>query len=132
MKLRLQGLPNGEMASALLREMTGLNAVLGITLNNASGPAATYDIELSGGLVDPADLVGKGVVAALNRKFGKTCLNVGTSSGSEVSVNFEPTCNTPETLARIDNLPAAALLAAPAPRREAVIRNPETLKKISI
>ena len=131
-KLKLQGLPNGEMAPALLREMTGLQPVLGILLANTSGPAALYDVELSGGLMEPADLVSNGIVAALNRKFGKTCLNVTGSNGSEVTVSFEPTCNTPETLTRIDALPAAALLAAPAPRREAVIRNPETLRKISI
>lgn len=131
-KLKLQGLPNGDMAPALLREMTGLQSVLGIALANAAGAAAVYDVELSGGLMEPADLVGKGIVAALNRKFGKSCLNVAGSNGSEVTVSFEPTCNTPETLARIDALPAAALLTAPASRREAVIRNPETLKKISI
>jgi serine/threonine-protein kinase len=131
-KLRLQGLPSGEMAQTLLREMTGLRPVLGISLAHADGKDALYDAELSGGFADLSDLVGKGIAAPLNQKFGKTCLNVSGLNGVEVTLAFAAACNAPETLSRLDALPAAALLAAPPPRREALTRNPETLRKLSI
>ena len=130
--LKLQGLANKDVAQSLLREFTGLRPVLAIELAGTSGSEARYDAEISGGLVDPADLVAKGLVAPLNQKFGKTCLNVTGKNGSEVTLAFEASCNTPETLSKLDALPAAALMTAPPPRRENVIRNAEKLKKISI
>jgi serine/threonine-protein kinase len=131
-KLRLQGLPGGETAQTLLREMTGLRPVLGIALARADGKEALYDAELSGGLADAADLVGKGIAAPLNHKLGKACLSVAGMNGNEVTLAFAAACDTPETMARLDALPAAALLTAPPPRREALTRNPETLRKLSI
>ena len=134
-RIKLQGLPNSEAAKALLREFTGLRPVLALSLTSASGGEALLDVELSGGLISPGDLVANGIVAPINRKLGKTCLNVaGTSggSGSEVTINFEPACSVADTLAKFDTLPPASLLTAPPSRREAVIRNPETLKRIQI
>jgi serine/threonine-protein kinase len=130
--LKLQGLANKDVAQSLLREFTGLRPVLAIELAGTSGSEARYAAEISGGLVDPADLVAKGLVAPLNQKFGKTCLNVTGKNGSEVTLSFEPSCNTPETLSKLDALPAAALMTAPPSRRENVIRNAEKLKRISI
>jgi tRNA A-37 threonylcarbamoyl transferase component Bud32 len=130
--LKLQGLANKDVAQSLLREFTGLRPVLSIELAGTSGSEARYNAEISGGLVDPADLVAKGLVAPLNQKFGKTCLNVTGKSGNEVTLAFEASCNTPETLGKLDTLPAAALMTAPPPRRESVIRNAEKLKRISI
>jgi serine/threonine-protein kinase len=130
--LKLQGLANKDVAQSLLREFTGLRPVLAVELAGASGAEARYDMEISGGLADPADLVGKGLVTPLNQKFGKTCLSVAGKNGSEVTLAFEASCNTPETLGKLDALPAAALMTAPPARRETVIRNQEKLKKISI
>ena len=130
--LKLQGLPNQEAAHSLLREFTGLRPVLAIVLTGTSGAEARYEAEISGGLADPADLVAKGLVAPINQKLGKTCLNVTGKNGSEVVLNFEAGCGAPETLSKLDMLPAAALMTAPQPRRENVIRNPEKLKRISI
>lgn len=129
--LTLQGLPNPESAQALLREFTGLRPVLAVALE-AAGKEARYAVELSGGLADPADLVAQGMVAPLNQKFGKTCLNVTGKNGSNVALSFEPGCSTPETLVRLDTLPAAALLTAPAARRDNVIRDPEKRRRISM
>lgn len=130
--LRLQGLPNRAVAESLLREFTGLRPVLAVELAGASGTEARYALEISGGLDDPADLVAKGLVAPLNQKFGKTCLNVAGKNGSEVTLAFEAACGTPDVIGKLDALPAAALLTAPPPRRESVIRNPETRRKINI
>jgi serine/threonine-protein kinase len=130
--LKLQGLPNGETAQALLREFTGLRPVLAISQATTLGSDVRFDAEISGGLADPADLVAQGLVAPLNRKFGKTCLNVTGKNGSEVTLAFEASCGAPETLGKLDALPAAALMTAPAPRRENIIRDPAKLKKISM
>jgi serine/threonine-protein kinase len=130
--LKLQGLPNAETAQTLLREFTGLRPVLSIALAKASGAEARYEAEISGGLADPADLVAKGLVEPINRKLGKTCLNVAGKNGSEVTLAFEAGCAAPETLGKLDTLPAAALMTAPRERRENVIRSPEKLRKISI
>ncbi len=130
--LRLQGLPNKAVAESLLREFTGLRPVLAAELAGASGAEARYALEISGGLDDPADLIAKGLVAPLNQKFGKTCLNVAGGNGSEVTLAFAAACGAPEVVGKLDALPAAALLTAPPPRRENVIRNPETRRKISI
>ena len=100
--------------------------------SGGSGGEATYQLELSGGMTAAADLVANGILAPLNRKLGKTCLNVSGANGEEVSVRYEASCGDPQTLARFGSLPPAALMTAPPTRREAVIRNPETLKRIQI
>jgi serine/threonine-protein kinase len=130
--LKLQGLPSAEAAQALLREFTGLRPVLAISQATTFGADVRFDAEISGGLADPADLVANGLVVPLNRKLGKTCLNVTGKEGSEVTLAFEASCGAPETLGKLDALPAASLMTAPAPRRENVIRDLVKLKKISI
>jgi hypothetical protein len=42
---------------------------------------------------------------------------------------LEPDCKDAAVLSRLDSLPPAALIEAPPSRREAVVKNPETLKK---
>jgi len=130
--LKLQGLPDKGTAESLLREFTSLRSVLAISQATTLGSDVRFDAEISGSLSDPVDLVAKGLVAPINQKLGKTCLNVTGKNGSEVSLAFEPSCGTPETLARLDSLPSAALLTAPQPRRDNVIRDPEKRRKISI
>ncbi|RLJ68108.1 serine/threonine-protein kinase [Sulfurisoma sediminicola] len=130
--LNFTGLPKPELAKSLLRELTGMRSVLTVSAAGATAGQARYDAALSGGNASPAELVGNGIVKPLNRKLGKTCFNVTGSGGAEVTLAFEPGCGDTATLGRLDALPPAALYDAPPPRREAVIRNPETLKKLSI
>ena len=73
-----------------------------------------------------------GILKPLNHKLGKQCFNLGPGSGSEVVVLLEAGCKEPAILSRLDTLPPAALIEAPQSRREAVLKNPETLKKISM
>ncbi|MBK8117878.1 MAG: serine/threonine protein kinase [Sulfuritalea sp.] len=131
-KIKLQGLPNPESAQALLREFTGLRPVLALSLTSASASEASFEVDLAGGLSSPGDLVASGIVAPINRKLGKTCLNVAGTNGAEVIVNFEPGCQAADTLAKFDALPSASFLTAPPSRREAVIHDPATLKRIQI
>ncbi len=129
--LRILGLPDVATSEALLREFTGLRPVLAVSLASA-GSNARYEADLSGGLGDAVDLVMQGIIAPLNQKLGKTCFGVSARQGNEVTLSFESSCNTPETLGKLDNLPAAGLMTAPQSRREGVIRDPAKLRKISI
>jgi predicted Ser/Thr protein kinase len=129
--LRINGLPDAATSEALLREFTGLRPVLSVVLASA-GSNARYEADLSGGLGDAADLVMKGMIAPLNQKLGKTCFGVSGRQGNEVTLSFESSCNTPETLGKLDSLPAAGLMTAPQSRREGVIRDSAKLKRISI
>ena len=126
LKLRLSGLPGNEWLVQLQREISGLRNVLDI---KAAGDG--FEVELAGG-GNAADLVAATIVQPLNTKLGKTCFAVGAVSGDSFSIALEPGCKDPATLARLDTLPPAALYEAPAERRKAVVKNPETLKKFSI
>ncbi|MBK9595676.1 MAG: serine/threonine protein kinase [Rhodocyclales bacterium] len=131
-RLRLQGLPNRDTAQRVMHELNGLHGVLAASLASSSASDAVFDLELSGGLANPAELVQAGILKPLNHKLGKQCLNVGPGSSSEVTVMLEAGCKEDAILSRLDTLPPAALIEAPQSRREAVVKNPETLKKISI
>ena len=131
-RLKLQGLPGKDTAQQLLREMNGLRGVLAAGLAASGGAEANYELVLSGGLASSAELVQGGILKPLNRKLGKQCLNAGAGGESEISVTLEPDCRDAAVLSRLDSLPPAALIEAPAKRRETVVKNPETLKKLSI
>ncbi len=131
-KLRFQGLPGKETAEALLREMQGLRGVLSVAPAGAMGPDAVFDAQLSGGMVAPSELVQGNLVTLLNRKLGKTCFAVTGTGTAEVTVGFEKSCGDPAVLGRLESLPPASLMAAPQSRRDAVVKNPETLKRLSV
>lgn len=132
-RLKLQGLPNQDTAQHVFRELTGLLGVLAANPPTGRGGEATYDVVLSGGLSNPADLARATILQPLNHKLGRQCFNAAAGGGSsDITVTFDAGCKEAEILARLDTLPPAALLDAPADRREAVVKNPETLKKISM
>lgn len=68
----------------------------------------------------------------LNHKFGRACFSVGGTAGNEVTMAFDPACKDPAVLARLDSVPPAGLFEAPAAKREAIVKNPEVLKKLAI
>jgi serine/threonine-protein kinase len=131
-RLKLQGLPNKDTAQMVMHELHGLRGVLAASLASSSASDAVFDVALSGGLANPSDLVQADILKPLNHKLGKQCFNVGPGSGSEVTVMLEAGCKDAAVLSRLDSLPPASLIEAPPSRREAVVKNPETLKKISI
>lgn len=127
-RLNLAGLPGKETAQQLVHEITGLRSVLDV---KESGSNA-LDLELAGGIGSVGDLVAATIVQPINYKLGKTCLSVGSVSGNEVTVALDASCKDATVLGKLDTLPAAALYEAAPARRSAVIKNPETLKKLSI
>jgi len=127
-RLNLTGLPGKETAQQLVHEITGLRSVLDV---KATGGTA-LDLELAGGISSIGDLVAATIVQPINHKLGRSCLSVDSVSGSEVNVALDASCKDAAVLGKLDTLPAAALYEAPPARRSAVIKNPETLKKLSI
>lgn len=131
-RLKLSGLPDQDTARALLRELTSLRSVLSANLVNVGGNQAVVDTDLSGAVSNLSDLVQDGLLRPINRKLGKACLNLAGLSGREVSVAFDAGCADPATLSRLSTMPPASLLDAPSVRRDDIIKNPDTLRKLSV
>jgi serine/threonine-protein kinase len=126
-RLKLTGLPDSGIATLLQREISGLRNVLDLK----SAGSDSFDAELAGS-GNPSDLVAATIVQPLNAKLGKTCFSVGGTNGREIGLALDTACKDPATLARLDTLPPAALYEAPVERRKAIVKNPETLRKLSI
>ncbi|MBI2308246.1 MAG: serine/threonine protein kinase [Rhodocyclales bacterium] len=126
-RLKLSGLPGKDSVMQLQREISGLLNVLDLK------PAgdALFDVQLAGS-GNPADQVAASIVQPLNAKLGRTCFSVLGGNGGEITLALDPTCSDPATLTRLDTLPPAALYDAPEARRKAIVKNPETLKKLAI
>jgi serine/threonine-protein kinase len=68
----------------------------------------------------------------LNAKLGKACFSVGGSAGDQVTIVLEKACVEAGALARLETYPPAALYDAPPGRQKAVVKNPETIRKLTI
>jgi hypothetical protein len=77
------------------------------------------------------EIIASGVLKPLNTKLGAACFALGPSVGDEVTVTLAPTCDK-SVLSKLETAPPAGLYAAPQSRQRAVVKNPETLKKILI
>ena len=126
--LKVDGLPPAVTDDVLRRELTGMPSVL--TVAPAAVPHA-FELQLAGS--GPAtDLVLVGILKPLNAKLGQACFAPGASAGDDVGVTFDAKCNDPAILGRLETNPPAALYGAPAERQRAVVKNPDTLKKLMI
>lgn len=130
-RLNLSGLPDEATAKRLLNEMSGLRNVLAVN-GSKLGSDSRFDIDLAGGSSNFSDLVSAGIAMPLNQKFGKACFNVSGTNGNEVAMTFDASCKDPSVLARLDSAPPAALYEAPAAKRQAIVKNPELLRKLEI
>lgn len=130
--LQLTGLPGEDVAGSLLREIASMRAVLGAEVKMLGRDSAAFVVDMSGGLADTGQNVQAGILMPLSRKLGRNCLSVTASSQDAVTLAFDAGCATPDMLARLQTLPPAALMEAAPSRRQAVVSNPDTLKKISM
>ncbi len=130
--LNVPGLPDAQMAQNLLNEFIGIRSVLAARLEPSSGGAWRYALEISGGAGSTAELVQNGLLGPLNRKLGRSCFSISGSSTAEINLALDAACSNSTVLGRLDNLPPAGLFDAPQLRREAVSKNPEILRKLSI
>jgi hypothetical protein len=78
------------------------------------------------------DLVAAGVLAPLNAKLGQACFSLGAAAGEKVSAVFDKRCADAAVLNRLETNPPAGLYGAPAARQKTVIKNPETLRKLTV
>ncbi|MCU0898209.1 MAG: serine/threonine protein kinase [Burkholderiales bacterium] len=127
--LKVTGLDDPASADLFARELIGLGSVLSSTPRAGASPR-TYDLLLSGG-ASPAELVANGILKPLNAKLGAACFALGPVAGEEVTVALAPSCDK-SVLGRLETAPPAGLYSAPPSRQRSVVKNPETLKLISI
>jgi serine/threonine-protein kinase len=127
--LRVEGLP-ASVAEAFARELVGLPDVLSVA--PAVPPASnSYELQLAGSGA-ATDLVAAGVLKPLNAKLGQACFSLGTTAGEQIAVLFDKACTEASVLSRFDTNPPAGLYGAPIGRQKTVIRNPQTLLKLTI
>jgi tRNA A-37 threonylcarbamoyl transferase component Bud32 len=128
--LSVEGMPDTVPEDWLSRELLGLPAVIAATPRTTVG-SRTYDLRLAGS-GSSGDLVAAGVLAPLNAKLGQPCFSLGAIAGEKVSAAFDKRCADAAVLNRLETNPPAGLYGAPAARQKTVIKNPETLKKLTV
>jgi serine/threonine-protein kinase len=125
--LKIDGLPEGA-DDPLLRELIGLPGVIAAASRAPAAPR-TYDVQLAES--GPAsDVVAVAVVKPLNAKLGQACFALGATAGDQVTLTLDAKCADPGVMGRLDTNPPASLYGAPPSRQKAVIKNPDTLKKV--
>ena len=125
--LRVDGLPPAVTDEALRRELIGMPSVLNVT----GSDQRRFDLALAGN--GPAgDIVMAGILGPLNAKLGQSCFALGPVNGDDVAATFDAKCNDASILARLETNPPASLYNAPAQRQRAIVKNPDTLKKLLI
>jgi serine/threonine-protein kinase len=127
--LRVDGFPEAS-DEALLRELLGLPTVIAASARANTKPRV-YDLQLAGSGAE-GDLVMAGVLKPLNSMLGQPCFSLGQIAGEDVQVTFAKACAEASVLSRLETNPPAGLYAAPLPRQKALIKDPETLRRLSI
>jgi len=128
--LTIAGVPGGA-ADEIGRQLVGLPAVITATPKSQQEPRV-YELQL-GGAGSEGDLVAKGILKPLNAQLGQPCFSLGSVAGDQVSVTFDAQrCGDAAVLSRLETYPPAGLYGAPPGRQKAVIRDPETLRRLTI
>jgi serine/threonine-protein kinase len=128
--LSVEGMPAAPTDDALGRELIGLPAVI-TAMPRAPSGVRVYDLQLAGSGTE-GDLVASGVLKPLNAKLGQACFSLGRIAGDQVAVVFDKNCGDAAVLSRLETNPPAGLYGAPPGRQKAVIRDPETLRRLAI
>ncbi len=127
--LLVDGLPDAASEDLLARELVGLPEVVAVAARPPAKPRG-YDVVLAGGGA-PGDLVAVGVLKPLNAKLGQACFALGGTSADQVSVRFDARCADPSVLSRLETNPPAGLYGSSPGRQKTVVKNPETLRKLT-
>ncbi|MCZ7564379.1 MAG: hypothetical protein M5U08_11895 [Burkholderiales bacterium] len=128
--VKLQGVTDPRMAELFGRELVGLGTVLWSAPRPGAAPR-TFDVQLAGGGA-VQELVVEGILKPLNAKLGQACFGLGASAGQEVTITRDPSCAEASIVQRLESAPPAGLYGAPPSRQRSVVKNPETLKKLTI
>ena len=127
--LSVDGLPDPASEDLLARELIGLPEVIAATARPPAQPRA-YDLLLAGGGA-AGDLVARAVLKPLNAKLGQACFALGAISAEQVTVTFDRRCADPSVLSRLETNPPAGLYGSSPGRQKTVVKNPETLRKLT-
>jgi serine/threonine-protein kinase len=128
--LKVSGLEDDRAAALLARELVGLAPVLAVTPRPGVAPRA-WDLVIAGG-GPPQDVVAAGILKPLNAKLGAQCFALGATAGDEIGVTLAPSCADAAVLGRFETAPPAGLYGAPPARQKSVVKNPETLRKLTL
>jgi serine/threonine-protein kinase len=126
--LIVAGLPDDTTQMLFARELNGLPAVVRASAG-APANSRTYEVEMAPGKGD--DAVIRDILRPLNAKLGDACFSAGASAGDRVEVAFDPRCAA-DLRTRLERNPPAGLYDAPPARRNAIISNPDTLRKLNV
>ena len=130
--LLVQGLPSRENQELLQNELLSMRTVVGIQSRFIDAYNSEYQIAVASNETNTTNLVSESLLKPLNAKLGQPCLNLVSSNENQVTVAFDKTCADNAVLTKLQTLPPAALYDAPQIRQRSIIKNPETLKKLSI
>jgi len=128
--LSVEGMPDANSEDLFARELVGLPEVIAVTPRPAA-KSWMYEMQLAG-TGAPGDLVAQGVLKPINAKLGQQCFTIRGSSGDQVAVVFDQSCAEGSVLSRLETNPPAGLYGAPPSRQKTVVKNPETLRKLSV
>ncbi|MCC6610112.1 MAG: serine/threonine protein kinase [Burkholderiales bacterium] len=128
--LRVTGLTEARAADLFGRELVGLESVLWSAARPGGAPR-TFDVQLAGS-GSPQELVAEGILKPINAKLGKACLALGPTAGEEITITRDPSCTEAAIAEQLESGPPAGLYAAPPSRRSSVVKNPATLKRLTI
>jgi serine/threonine-protein kinase len=126
--LAVTGMPDVATEELLGRELMGLPSVIAAHPGPPGSPRI-YDLQVAHAGA-PADAVATDVIAPLNAKLGQPCFSAGAIDGTRVGVTFDARCSDGTSRARLWTNPPAALYGAPPTRQKAIIKNPDTLRKL--
>jgi serine/threonine-protein kinase len=129
-RLQFQGLPEG-IAPALLSELQAVVPVLNAVIVDGGGMDVVLDLELSGGTMDPAELVQGSILRPLNRKLGRSCFSVAPAAAGALKVAFAAECRAPQIVSRLESRPPAALLDAASQRLDAIGSSGGLLQRVT-
>ncbi len=122
-------MPDPASEELLARELIGLPTVI-IAIAAAPAKPRTYDLQMA-----PAagsDAVASDIVGPLNAKLGAACFRLGATAGARVTIAFDARCADGLARERLETNPPGGLYGAPPARQKAVIKNPETLRKLVV
>jgi hypothetical protein len=126
--LSVSDMPDATWEDLFARELIGLPAVISAHAGPPGNPRL-YDLVVAGANA-ASDAIAADVVAPINAKLGQACLTVGAVEGTRVAVTFERACADASFRAKLETNPPAGLYRAPAARQKAIIKNPDTLRKL--
>ncbi len=109
--LDITGLPDAPTAKLILRELRSVRQVLDARLLADTGK---YELQLPEGRA--LEVVQEAIIKPLNAKLGQICFTLASSNESQISLSFAKACTEAAVRGKLETMPPAGLLGAPASR----------------